>query len=59
MPQNTPPPRCPKCGKRMHFIIVRSGGRKFKCVQCDGADPLKMTDIRGWLASELQPPKPE
>ncbi len=46
MPKNPPPPSCPKCRKPMHFIIVKTGGRKFQCVQCDGVDPMRMPDIR-------------
>ncbi len=58
MPKNPPPPSCPKCRKPMHFIIVKTGGRKFQCVQCDGVDPMRMPDIQAWITSELQPPKP-
>jgi hypothetical protein len=42
----------------MHFIIVKTGGRKFQCVECDGVDPMRMPDIQAWITSELQPPKP-
>jgi hypothetical protein len=40
MPQNLPPPTCPKCHHPMHFAVVRTSGRKFRCVDCDMADPV-------------------
>jgi tRNA(Ile2) C34 agmatinyltransferase TiaS len=57
MPQNPAPPACPKCGKPMHFIIVKSGGRKFRCVRCDEVDPLRLADVQALTRSELYPPK--
>jgi hypothetical protein len=35
MPKNPPPPDCPKCSKPMRFMLVKTGGRKFRCVDCD------------------------
>jgi len=58
MPKSPPPPPCPKCRKPMHFIIAKTGGRKFQCVECDGVDPMRMPEIQAWITSELQPPKP-
>ena len=55
MPKNPPPPVCPKCGVSMHFVIVKTGGRKFKCVKCDEIDPMQVPDIQGWTSS-LRPP---
>jgi len=39
----------------MHFIVLKTGGRKFQCVQY--GDPLQMSDIQAWIKGELQPPK--
>ena len=44
MPKNAAPPLCPKCHKSMHFIVVKTGGRKFRCVDCDKPDPLKLPE---------------
>jgi len=52
-----PPPRCPKCRKPMHFIVLKTGGRKFQCVRCDDADPMRLADIQALIKGELQPPK--
>jgi hypothetical protein len=60
MAENLPPPTaptCPKCRKPMHVIVLKTGGRKFQCAQCDDADPLEMSDIQAWIKGELQPPK--
>jgi hypothetical protein len=56
MPKNPPPPACPKCSKPMHFIVVKTGGRRFRCINCDGVDPIRMCDIQSWIKSE-QPPR--
>ena len=45
MPKN-PPPACPNCGKPMHFIPVKTFGRKFRCIGCDAPNPLQ-DDARG------------
>jgi hypothetical protein len=55
MPKNTPPPMCPKCRKPKHFVLVKTGGRKFQCLNCDGGDPLKSPDVAKLLAGELKP----
>ena len=57
MAKNTPPPRCLKCGKPMSFMLVKTGGRKFRCIDCDVPDPLKEPEIKNLLSSELKPPK--
>src|SRR4030081_2543788 len=45
MPKNLPPPACPRCHKPMHFIIVKTGGRKFRCIDCDKADALQLPEL--------------
>ena len=56
MPKNTPPPTCTKCGKAMRFILVKSGGRKFRCVDCDVPDPLQLPEMEKLLSGALEPP---
>jgi hypothetical protein len=41
----------------MHFIVLKTGGRKFQCAQCDGVDPMRLSDVQAWIKGELQPPK--
>jgi hypothetical protein len=53
MPKNTSAPMCPKCRKAKHFVLVKTGGRKFQCFNCDGGDPLKSPDVAKLLAGEL------
>ena len=52
-------PTCPNCGA--HLILALppggDGARLFRCLECDGPDPLKNEKVTGWLKSELQPPK--
>ena len=57
MPKNPPPPACPNCNKPMHFIVVKTGGRKFRCINCDGVDPMRLSDMQSWIKNELQPPR--
>jgi ssDNA-binding Zn-finger/Zn-ribbon topoisomerase 1 len=57
MPKNSPRPICPKCGKPMHFVIIKTGGRKFRCIKCDDIDPMQVPDFHAWTKSELLPPK--
>jgi hypothetical protein len=33
------------------------GQRTFQCFDCERPDPLKTGQVKGWLESELQPPK--
>jgi Natural resistance-associated macrophage protein len=35
MPKNPPPSTCSKCNKPMRFMLVKMGGRKFRCIDCD------------------------
>jgi ssDNA-binding Zn-finger/Zn-ribbon topoisomerase 1 len=53
MPKNTPPPICPKCGEPMRFTLIKTGGRKFRCPDCDSGDPMNMPHISRLLAGEL------
>lgn len=55
MPKNTPPPICPKCRKPMQFLLWKTGGRKFQCLDCDGGDPLRSSEVAKLLAGELRP----
>jgi endogenous inhibitor of DNA gyrase (YacG/DUF329 family) len=57
MAENLATATCPKCRKPMHFIDLKTGGRKFQCVQCDGVDPMRLSDIQALIEGELQPPK--
>jgi hypothetical protein len=41
----------------MRFMPAEIGGAKFRCLNCDGVDPLRLPEVQNWLASELQPPK--
>jgi hypothetical protein len=36
----------------MRFLTVKTGGRKFWCVDCDG-DPLRSSDVKKLLKGEL------
>jgi hypothetical protein len=52
-------PKCPDCGA---FLILAlppggKGKRTMQCLDCDRPDPLKTEQAKGWLKSELQPPK--
>jgi hypothetical protein len=55
MPKNTPPPICPKCHKPMRFLLKKTGGRKFQCIDCDGDDPLRSPEVSKLLTGELRP----
>jgi hypothetical protein len=57
MPKNPPPPVCPKCHKAMQFVLVKTGGRRFRCVDCDGGDPLRLPEVNKLLAGALRPPE--
>jgi hypothetical protein len=54
MPKNTPAPVCPKCSKPQQFVLVKTGGRKFRCLDCDGEDPLRSPDVQRLLAGALK-----
>jgi hypothetical protein len=57
MPRNTPPPICPKCREPMRFLLRKTGGRKFRCLDCEGDDPLKMPEVAKLLTGELRRPE--
>jgi hypothetical protein len=52
MPKNSPAPTCSKCGKPMHFMLVRTGGRKFRCIDCDVPDLLRLPEVAKLLKGE-------
>jgi Fumarylacetoacetate (FAA) hydrolase family len=56
MPKNPPPPICPKCSTSMRFVLVKTGGRKFRCVDCDVTDLLKLPEVTKLLTGELRHP---
>jgi hypothetical protein len=39
----------------MKFMLVKTGGRKFRCIDCDDGDPLRSPDIAKLLSGELRP----
>jgi hypothetical protein len=51
--------RCPQCGSLMRLALAPGGkgARSLRCLQCEGLDPLKASEVAGWLKGELQPPK--
>jgi hypothetical protein len=55
MPKNAPPPICPKCHKPTRFMLVKTGGRRFRCIDCDGDDPLRSSEVAKLLTGELRP----
>jgi hypothetical protein len=44
---------CPKCQKPMRLVLVKTGGRKLKCIDCDGDDPLRSPVVAKLLTGEL------
>jgi hypothetical protein len=56
MPKNSPPPICPKCCMPMRFVLVKTGGRKFRCVDCYVTAPLKLPEVTKLLTGELRRP---
>jgi hypothetical protein len=52
MPKNSPPPNCSKCSKPMRFMVVKTGGRKFRCIDCDVPDPLQAPEMIKLLGGE-------
>ena len=52
-------PTCPACGAYLILALPPGGKgkRTLQCFDCDGPDPLKTDTAKGWLKSELQPPK--
>jgi hypothetical protein len=52
----------PTCRECEAFLILAlppggNGKRTMQCMDCDRPDPLKTVAAKGWLSSELQPPK--
>ena len=56
MAKNTPPPACKKCGRPMRFMLVKTGGRKFRCIDCDSSDPMHQPELNKLLSGALKPP---
>lgn len=48
-------PTCPGCGAFLLLALPPGGGgrRTLRCIDCDRPDPLKMVEVKGWLAGEL------
>ena len=52
-------PTCPECGAFL-ILALPPGGKgpcAFQCLDCERPGPLKTEQAKGWLNSELQPPK--
>jgi hypothetical protein len=48
---------CPICRNAMSLLLVKGArGRKYRCLDCGGEDPLQSPDIRK-LLQNIQPPK--
>jgi hypothetical protein len=41
----------------MHFMLVKTGGRKFRCIDCDVPDPLRSPELVKLLTGELRRPE--
>ena len=39
----------------MRFLLRKTGGRKFQCLDCAGDDPLRSPDVAKLLTGELPP----
>jgi DNA-binding response OmpR family regulator len=46
---------CPRCKRPMEFALPPGGmgQRRYRCLECERADPLKSEDTQGWLRGEL------
>jgi len=46
---------CPKCGNPTTLMLPPGGNgpRTFQCMDCDVIDPLKQSNVQGWLHGEL------
>ena len=53
--QKHPAAPLPKVQQTYVFLLVKSGGRKFRCLNCDGEDPLKSPDTAKLLMGSLRP----
>jgi hypothetical protein len=40
----------------MHFMLVKTGGRKFRCIDCDVPAPAILSDVTE-LLNELRRPE--
>jgi hypothetical protein len=40
----------------MKFLLVKTGGRKFSCIDCDTPDPLHEPGLSKLLSGALKPP---
>ncbi len=38
----------------MRFMLVKTGGRKFRCIECDVPDPLKLPEVTKLLTGALE-----
>jgi len=41
----------------MHFMLVKTRGRKFRCIDCDVPDPLRLQEAAKLLNGELRRPE--
>jgi hypothetical protein len=57
LPKNPTPATCPKCNKPMRFMLVKKGGRKLRCIDCDVPDPLRLPEVTKLLEGELRSPE--
>jgi hypothetical protein len=39
----------------MSWLLVKTGGRKFRCIDCDGPGPLKSSETLNFLSGALEP----
>ena len=54
-PMKQSQPFCEKCTKPMTFALPPGGRRRraWQCLDCEGPDPLKSTDVMGWIKGLL------
>jgi hypothetical protein len=49
-------PICPKCHKPLKLMLVKAmPGRKYQCIDCDGEDRLRSSDISKLLQHVRSP----
>jgi hypothetical protein len=41
----------------MRLMLVKSGDRKFRCIDCDLPDPLELPEMARLLTGELRRPE--
>ena len=39
----------------MRFLLKKTGGRNFQCLNCQGDDPLRSSQVAKLLTGELRP----